>query len=135
MDRNPNDLFGAYPYSQQGLNSYGSYSGQSPRYNQMPQYSNPYTPQFQTNKILVTGPEEALMRANQQNCLFVCFNQNKPEMYEVRVDTEGRKKIDTYYLTTTLTNNNNDYEARLKRLEDRVFEPASDGGIENASAK
>ena len=118
------------PYSQQALN-YGSYYNTQQRQSVN---SNNYSQQFQTNKILVTGPEEALMRVNQQNCLFVCFNQNKPEMYEVRVDNEGRKNIDTYYLTTTL-NNTNDYEARLKRLEAIVFKLTEGVNKENVSTE
>lgn len=113
-----------------------NYTGTSPLFNQMPQFTgNPYTPPFHTNKFLVTGPEEALMRADRQNCLFVCFNQNKPEMYEVRVDTEGRKKIDTYYLTTTLNSSSNDYETRLRRLEEVIFKPVNGGIEEDVSAK
>ena len=84
---------------------------------------NQYQPQFQTNKIFVLGPEEALMRTTQNNCLAVYFNQNKPELYEVRVDNEGRKKIDTYYLHNNQQNSNNDFEMRLKRIEDLIFKP------------
>lgn len=128
-------MFDNYPYTQQGLNSYGNYTGQSPRFNQPQQFNQTYTPPFQTNKILVTGPEEALMRANQQNCLFICFNQNKPEMYEIRVDTEGRKKIDTYYLTTTPASNTNNYEERLRRLEAAVLKPTTGGIAEDVSTE
>lgn len=117
------DIWGNYPYSNQVPNQQfnrPNYTGQSPLNGNS--FQNSYVPQFQTNKILVLGPEEALMKATYPNSLFICFNQNKPEMYEVRVDNEGRKKIDTYYLTTTLNPvNDNNFEERLSKLERTVF--------------
>lgn len=54
-------------------------------------WGNIYQPQFSTNIVYVTSPEEALMRSNQRNSDNVYFNQDKAEFYRVKVDTEGRK--------------------------------------------
>lgn len=112
------DQWSQYPYTQQQppMQQWQNYQQRSQQ-----------VPQFQSNKLFVTGPEEALMRSVQSNYLMVCFNQSKPEMYEVRTDAEGRKQIITKYLSDTpivmQDNITSDYEARLQRLEAILLKP------------
>lgn len=54
-------------------------------------YSNP-TPPRNTNVILVTGPDEAVMRTpNDADMLYV--DQNRPILYRVVADMWGRKSL------------------------------------------
>lgn len=67
--------------------------GQGFGYSQ-PNYNQPAPPRH-TNVVLVTGPDEAVMRTpNDADMLYI--DQNKPVMYRVVSDMFGRKSLAEY---------------------------------------
>jgi hypothetical protein len=51
---------------------------------------------IKTNKLFVTGVEEAINRSSEFNSETIYFHQDLPIMYEVAVDMKGRKEVYTY---------------------------------------
>lgn len=51
---------------------------------------------IKTNKLFVTGVEEAINRSTEFNSETIYFHQDLPIMYEVAVDMKGRKEVYTY---------------------------------------
>lgn len=57
-----------------------------------PNYSqNSWQPRMNTNRILVTSLDEALMRTNTPNSDMIYFHQDEPIIYRVMVNEVGRK--------------------------------------------
>lgn len=48
-------------------------------------------PQLNTNVMLVTGLEEALIKTNSRNSDMVYFDQDRNVFYRIKVDMEGKK--------------------------------------------
>lgn len=116
-----------YPYSNQP-----SYNNQ---YNRTGNYMNQQTPQFQTNKIYVKGPEEALFRTVIPNCIAVYFDENEHTIYEIRADMEGKKQLRTLYINEVPVDNKpKDLEARIAQLEEIVYK-MSQGDVANEQSK
>ena len=75
------------------MNTNTNMYGQNFGYSQ-PNYSQPAPPRH-TNVVLVTGPDEAVMRTpNDADMLYI--DQNKPIMYRVVSDMFGRKSLAEY---------------------------------------
>lgn len=103
-----------------------------PQYPQYPQYGNqpPVQQPVQqdlprTNKILVTGLEEALMKPSERNTDIVYFDQDKNLFYRVVTDGEGRKSSTTCSYQIAITNDKqtnveDDYKERIEKLEERL---------------
>ena len=58
-----------------------------------------YQPQFTTNKIYVTSPEDALSRFASYNTIMVYFLQDESTLFEVTTDAQGKKYLKTRKLT------------------------------------
>ena len=56
-------------------------------------------PPPKTNKILVVSLEDALSKCNEPNCDYMCLDQDKPLLYNVSVDMQGRKAYQTFDIT------------------------------------
>lgn len=80
------------------MNNYNNFGWSQPAYNA------PSTPR-NSNVILVTGPDEAIMRTpNDADMLYI--DQSKPIMYRVVSDTFGRKSLAEYpYVVPNVENN------------------------------
>lgn len=96
--------FGTYPYGAQGyVNPYGAPNyGYQPQYQpqaQMPVQSPQASPQqpaqpqmqVQSNKIFVTSIEDAMTRMAMPNSEVVYLHQDKPLLFEIRTDAQGKK--------------------------------------------
>lgn len=103
-----------------------------PTYPQMPQ------PQMQprTNKIFVTSLEDALNRPADPNSEVIYLDQDKPFLYQVMNDMQGRKTYKTFELTeysgvVTAQNGSGDYVTReeFNRLVDEMKALKSDKGV------
>lgn len=98
----------AYPQNNNYPNSYnnGYNSAQTPntQASQQPLQNAPQMPQIspynnmpiKTNKLFVTGVEEAINRSTEFNSETIFFHQDLPVLYEVIVDGKGRKEVYTY---------------------------------------
>ena len=85
-----------------------------------------YQPQMISNKLLVTGLEDALSRNVPPNSEFVYFHQDKDLLYVVNTDATGKKT----YLTLAITKHEEqppveyvpkaDFEALAKQVEELV---------------
>ena len=116
-----------YPYSNQPY--YGN------QYSRPNNYMNPQTPQFQTNKIYVKGPEEALFRTTVPNCIAVYFDENEHTVYEVRADLEGKKQLRTLYINELPSDNKPaDLERRVTALE-QMLTKLMQGDVTNEQSK
>lgn len=60
-------------------------------------YGNNFTPT--TNKIYVTGRDDAMTRFSQPNTIMAYFSQDEKTIYEVTTDNFGRKIIDEFERT------------------------------------
>ena len=120
-------MWDQYPYSNQP-----QYSNQ---YNRPNNYMNAQTPQFQTNKIYVKGPEEALFRTIVPNCIAVYFDENEHTIYEVRADMEGKKQLRTLYINEVpAVNQSNNLDARVTQLE-QMLAKLTQGDVANEQSK
>lgn len=54
------------------------------------------TPPPKSNKILVVSLEDALSKCNEPNSDTMCLDQDKPLIYNISVDMQGRKSYQTY---------------------------------------
>lgn len=98
----------AYPqnnnYPNSYNNGYNSAQTANPQASQQPMQQSPQMPQIspynnipiKTNKLFVTGVEEAINRAVDFNSETIYFHQDLPILYEVVVDGKGRKEVYTY---------------------------------------
>ncbi|MBR2871499.1 MAG: hypothetical protein IKB98_09050 [Clostridia bacterium] len=85
-----------------------------------------YQPQIISNKLLVTGLEDALARNVPPNSEFVYFHQDKDLLYVVNTDATGKKT----HLTLAITKHEEqppveyvpkaDFEALAKQVEELV---------------
>jgi hypothetical protein len=111
-----------------------------PQYPQYPQYGAqppvqqpiPQESVSRTNKILVTGLEEALMKPSERNTDIVYFDQDKNLFYRVVTDGEGRKSSTTCSYQLAVTNDKqapieDDYKERIAKLEERLSALESKG--------
>ena len=88
------------------------------------------TPPRNSNVILVTGPDEAIMRTpNDADMLYT--DQCKPVMYRVVSDTFGRKSLAEYpYVVPNVENNNPVSRAEFDSLVakvDALINPVKEG--------
>lgn len=55
-----------------------------------------------SNKIFVTSIDDALSRYADPNSEMIYLNQDKPLLYEVKTDSQGRKMVNTYNITPSV---------------------------------
>ena len=103
---NGNNYGGYVPYSTpySGYNNQGNYTGQAPF---APQGAN-YAPQIQsqqqpaqmnTNKIYVTGIDDAKARQLPPNSDFIFLDNDKPLLYRKTVDATGKMEIKAFKIS------------------------------------
>jgi hypothetical protein len=78
----------------------------------------------QTNKIVVNSLEEALGSYSDFNSNITYWDRNQNLLYDVYTDGRGQKTYDIFEvkLRTNLPKTNDDYDARLKTLEQKMEE-------------
>ena len=103
-----------------------------------PTYPQMSQPQLQprTNKIFVTSLEDALNRPADPNSEVIYLDQDKPFLYQVMNDMQGRKTYKTFELTeysgvVSAQNGSADYVTReeFNRLVDEMKALKSDKGV------
>ena len=67
-----------------------------------------------TNKIYVTGRDDAMTRFSQPNTIMVYFSQDEKTAYEVTTDNFGRKTLEEIDLSRKTTTVQDEY---IKRTE------------------
>ena len=77
-------------------------------YNNFPALSFPYNnsvgnlSRSNSNKIFVTSIEDALSRYAEPNSEMIYLNQDKPLLYEIKTDSQGRKMVNAYNITPSV---------------------------------
>lgn len=103
----------------------------------MQQQSYYNTPKQQnSNKILVTSLEDALNRTSMPNSDIIYIDQDKPFIYHVVTDINGRKTYKTFELKELNPNQQSQQFAtkdELKALEEKIS--TLFGGIKNESTQ
>ena len=73
---------------------------------------------IKTNKLFVTGVEEAINRSTEYNSETIYFHQDLPIMYEVSVDMKGRKEVYTYDIKAQVNTQQNKETTEIKKEVD-----------------
>lgn len=85
---------------------------------QMAQMQSYQAAPIKTNKLFVTGVEEAINRSTEFNSETIYFHQDLPVMYEVAVDGKGRKEVYTFDVTSqNNTQQNKETNTNSKKIE------------------
>ncbi len=114
MPQNPQQIQNPNQQQMNGFN--GQQMGQMPQmspYNSIP---------IKTNKIFVTGVEEAINRSTEYNSETIFFHQDFPVIYEVIVDGKGRKEVFTYNVTpqNNSQQNNSEENKQTENTEQKI---------------
>lgn len=90
----PNQPYGSFSASPNGFNAQANFA---PQYAQnAPQTNAQNVPQVNTNKIYVTGIEDARNRTLAPNSDFIFLDNDKPLLYRKTVDATGKMEIHTF---------------------------------------
>lgn len=90
----PNQPYGGFSASPNGFNAQNNFT---PQYAQnAPQTNAQGAPQVNTNKIYVTGIEDARNRTLAPNSDFIFLDNDKPLLYRKTVDATGKMEIHTF---------------------------------------
>lgn len=112
----PNQPYGGFSASPNGFNAQANFA---PQYAQnAPQTNAQNVPQVNTNKIYVTGIEDARGRQLAPNSDYIFLDNDKPLLYRKTVDATGKMEIHTFKIS--------EYNEEKEKEEKPVVVPSVD---------
>lgn len=90
----PNQPYGGFSASPNGFNAQNNFTPQYPQ--SAPQTNAQSAPQVNTNKIYVTGIDDARNRTLAPNSDYIFLDNDKPLLYRKTVDATGKMELHTF---------------------------------------